>query len=271
MKLSKQMGHRPVPVDRRVSLSKGETMYKPMKSILSLSAILCIGASGLLAGNAPAVDPVPATKVERVEAAVDAHFDTRIDTWVEGVIIKLDAAEPKITIAGHKMLHASVRAEMIRDIAAKTVGLDPVLKAAKEKELELAWKEKLDRASNEDRPADIEITCKVPTQGELLVRSEDSLPNLDFVHHEKGMAALPATRTDLVLGAPLAPARNDQATVKTEVSKTTDDKQGVALGAFSQLKIGEPVYVGYASGLVNNEVHAVIKRINLQPTAPGKN
>lgn len=240
-------------------------MNNSMKSILVLSALVVIGTGAVRA------EGVPATQGAKQEAGVDAHFDTRIDTWAEGVIVKLDAAGSTISIAGHKMPHASVHAAMINDIAAKTSGIDATLRPAKETEVRLSWQEKLDRASAEDLSKDAEITCKVPAQGQILVQTEDSLPNLDFIHHEKGMATVPATPGAAVVGAPLPPARNDQETAKADASKSTEDKQIVALGAFGQLKVGEPVYMGFASGVLTNEVHAIVKRTTLQPTQPGKN
>jgi hypothetical protein len=246
-------------------------MNRSMTSILGLAALVCVGAGAIMAEDAPGVvAPSPASKGARVEAGVDAHFDSRIDTWAEGVIVKLDAAGSKFAIAGHKLPCASVHAAMLNDIASKTASMELSLRPAKAAEIRLSWQGKLAKASAEELGKDSELAYKVPTVGELLVQSEDGLPNLDFLHHENGMASTPANPSAAVLGAPLPLPRNDQETAKVDVSKSTDEKQVVALGAFGKLTIGQPIYVGYASGTMNDEVYAVITRTTLQPTQPGK-
>ena len=244
-------------------------MNRSMKSILSLSAVLCLGVGALVAGDAPSSD-VPQTQASPVTTDVDSNFDTRIDTWAEGLVVKLDAAGSVITVAGHTMPHATAHAGMLNDIATKTASLPADQKAPKQDEVRLAWKDKLATSQTVDHSKDAEVNCKVPAQGKITVLTEDNLPNLDFLHHEKGMATVATASPEAAPAAQPSP-RNDQANAASDPSKSTEAKQFAALEAFGQLKVGEPVYLGYASGTMNNEVHCVIKRINLNPSQPGKN
>lgn len=243
-------------------------MKTSMRSILSIAAVLCIGACAVSADDSP--DKTPQTLASPVNAAVDGNFDTRIDTWCEGVVVKLDAAGAAIAVAGHAMPYASAHAGMLNETATKTVGLTPEARAAKEEEVRLAWKEKLAKAETADVSKDAEMQFKVPAQGKVTILKEDDLPNLDFLHHEKGMATVPPASPAALPDVQPSP-RNDQASAPGDASKSTEQKQFAALDAFGKLKVGEPVYLGYASGTVTNEVHCVIKRVNLNPSEPGKN
>ena len=225
-------------------------MLKFTLALLSLSAAFSLGSGPSRADDAPG----SATGAAAV-AASSGGFDTRIDTWVEGVILKLDLESPKFAVGGHKMPYASIHAEMLKEMAAKTAGMDAAKTAATETEVRTAWADKLKKASAEDHAKDKEFTLKMPEKGELVVLPEDAARDLDFLHHEKADDQSVATSN--------ASVRNDQKAGQSEVARTTDQKQMVALGALSQVNVGDSVSVGFASGLVSNEAFVIIKHKTL--------
>jgi len=218
-------------------------------NMLKANNLMLVGVTALVAlATAPlhAEDKAIQNKVAvQDEKPVAGSFDSRIDTWVAGVVAKLDGEGPKLTVAGHKLPYATAYAGMLNDIATKTAGLDAAKKAEKEKEVRLSWQDKLNKAAQEQPGSDTNYNCKLPSQGTLVVKNEESAGDLEFLHKDKGIAAVPA--------------RNNQEEAKMEPNKSSDQKQDNALGAFSQLKIGDKVYLGYASGILNNEAYEIIK------------
>jgi hypothetical protein len=182
----------------------------------------------------------------RHEELVGQNLDTRIDTWVVGVVSKLDAQGPKLTVAGHQMPYATAHAGMISDIATQTAGLDPAKRDAKEKEIRASWQDKLNKASLEKPGSDTNFNCGLPSTGNLVVLNESSALKLDFLRKDQAIASIPI--------------KNSQEEAKMEPTKTTDQKQDNALGAFSQLKVGDLVYLGYDAGILSNDAFAIIKR-----------
>src|SRR5687767_8298020 len=96
-------------------------------------AVVCLSVA-LFAGSAFAAGDATTT-VRGDKAAAAPQFDHRIDTWVEGVIITLDADGSKFAVRGVKLPYATAHAAMQADLVAKTEGLAGEERAKKEQEV----------------------------------------------------------------------------------------------------------------------------------------
>lgn len=177
------------------------------------------------------------------------QFDPRIDTWVEGNVMSLDADAGKFSVRAYKLPYASAYAAMLQDMHQKTKDLPAADKQAKLDEVRRSWNDSLAKAKIEkvaDNPSDFSFA--VTDKKVLKVLSEKQVSNVDY------------------LSLANATVKGDEA-ISTSVEKKNDpdfkggdSKEQAAMMAFKDLKVGDRVMVGYDSGMVSNESYVVIKR-----------
>ncbi|HYF48408.1 MAG TPA: hypothetical protein VEJ63_03330 [Planctomycetota bacterium] len=192
--------------------------------------------------------------------AAQTQFDNRIDTWMEGTIVTLDADGGKFSVRGVKMPYATAYAEMMKDIHDKTQNVDAKDRQAKAEEVRKAWADRLAKSRNEkvaDNPSDFNFA--VTEKNALRVMSDKNLQGADFLT-AKGAEGAAATE---VAGQ----KNNEQAFEATAGNKrgnrdnvAGDEREVAAMMAFKDLKVGDKVMVGYDGGMVSNTAYTVIKR-----------
>jgi len=166
-----------------------------------------------------------------VISSVRVLFDSKINTWAEGTLLTIDADAAKITIRGTKHPYASEYTKMLISIHEKTEGLTPPDRASKAAEIRLGWHDALEKARTKDAGADGDMTFHLPgADSKLVVVDERSCYG-----------------------------ETPQATVSYAATATLTDAEFAAVLAMKDLKVGEPVVIGYASGLLKNEAFVLIK------------
>ena len=158
------------------------------------------------------------------------NFDSKINSWVEGTIMTIDADSGRLGVRGSKRVYASTYAEMLRDIDAKTEGLAEAERSTKEQEIRQKWATQLDAAREAKEEKEGTFTFYLPEKGKLLKVSDETS------HYD-------------LLSKPLTPP------VNVKVS----ENEHKAIMAFKDLKVGERVVVGYESGVIYNNAYVVIK------------
>ena len=174
--------------------------------------------------------------ISHVAMAADAvnyskmNFDSKINSWVEGTVMGLDADGGSISVRGNKRFYASTYAKMLNEIKDKTASLSGVERDNKEREIRTKWRTELDAARERAPEKDGDYTFYLPEKGKSLqITDETGLYDL-----ENKLAAPP-------------------------VNVKTTDQERAAILAFKDLKIGDRVAVGYESGVIYNNAYVVIK------------
>ena len=164
-----------------------------------------------------------------------ARFDSHIDTWAEGTVVTLNSEGKKLTIKGQKLPYATAHAQMKKEIHAKIQGLDEAQREAKIAEIKNAWASKLEKAKNEELAAAGDFTVAFPANGALTIHESRDMPDMAWMHVRKGGDEQPIP----------ASAR--------------DEKREAAKLAFSDLRIGDRVMIGYDSGVITNEMYTILR------------
>ena len=157
-------------------------------------------------------------------------FDSKINSWVEGTIMTIDADAARLGVRGSKRVYASAYAQMLRDIDEKTDGLNEADRQAKEKEIRQKWATQLD-AAHESRPEkEGDYTFYLPEKGKSLMVTDET-SNYDL----------------------------ENKPVTSPVNVKTSDREQAAILAFKDLRVGQRIMVGYESGVIYNNAYVVIK------------
>jgi hypothetical protein len=171
------------------------------------------------------------TIVTEVTANSCDIFDSRINSWAEGMLLTLDADNSTLTIRGSVRPYASEYAKMLKKIHEKTTKLTLDERAAKAAEIRLEWTSALGKAREQEPQKDSDFTFHLPGKDEKLVIVDET----PFYNRETQIVTF-----DAKIGA-------------------LTDKECKAIEALKEMKIGEYVVVGYESGLIRNSAHVVIK------------
>ena len=166
-----------------------------------------------------------------VSSTVKVYFDSKINTWAEGTLMAIDADSGKITIRGTKHPYASEYTKMLISIHEKTEGMTPAERATKAGEIRQSWSNALEKARTKDPGEDGDITFHLPDADSKLVVVDER----PFYGH--------------------AP----KASVPNNATATLTDSEFEAVHALKDLKVGECLVVGYASGILKNEAFVLIK------------
>ena len=191
--------------------------------------ILILGSSLTLAFMVAA--PMKLQAEETVKVSFEKrNFDSKINSWVEGTIMSIDADAGRMGVRGSKRAYASAYAEMLQDIDAKTDGLNDTDRRAKAQEIRQKWATQLDAAREKKAEKEGDYTFYLPEKGKSLKISDES------------------STFDLE-NKPITPP----------VNVKTSEREQAAILAFKDLKIGERILVGFESGVIYNNAYVVIK------------
>jgi len=172
--------------------------------------------------------------VDKSSEKMHARFDSHIDAWAEGTVTMMNAESKKLTIKGQKLPYATAHAQMKKEIHAKIQGLDEAQRDAKIAEIKTAWASKLDKAKNEDLAAAADFTFAFPANGSLTIHESRDVPDMAWMHMRKGEEQpIPAS--------------------------ARDEKREARNLAFSDLKIGDRVMIGYDSGVLTNDMYTILR------------
>lgn len=159
------------------------------------------------------------------------YFDAKINSWAEGTLMTIDADASKFTIRGTKHPYASEYSKMLASIHEKTKGMTQLEHAAKSAAIRLSWDSTLESARTKDPGEDADMTFHLPGADRALV----------VVDERPYYGQLPS------------------ASVSLNATSTLTDAEFSAVFAFKDLKVGEPLVVGYGSGILKHEAFVVIK------------
>lgn len=187
--------------------------------------------SGVLAMPASQLFAADNTETPVVNVATQPRFDGKINTWVEGTIISIDAAAGKFVARGAKRPYATAYAKMMNDVLEKTRNLTGADKQAKEAEVRTAWRDKLAAANKEPFDKNSDFTFRIPPENSIVTSFDESR----YYGKEYEYAPVP--------NAP----------------KGMSDKEAINMITLKNLRIGEHVVIGYASGMVHNDAYVVFK------------
>ncbi len=223
-------------------------MFKTALSAVVVGlAILATGA--LAAGDAVMTEAKPGEMFQ---------FDPRIDTWVEGAIITLDADGSKFAVRGVKLPYATAYAEMMKDQNEKLKNVEPADRQAKIDEVNRAWADRLAAARTEKLPAkESDFTFSLPREINVRILPESAVRNAEFLRVDKGVAS--TQKPGAEAAEPVAYDKKAEADSKGTDVKGAEKEVRAAL-TFKDLKIGDRVLLGYDAGMVTNEAYVVIKR-----------
>jgi hypothetical protein len=216
------------------------------RNVWSVCLVLAMASFGAFAAaDAPAADRAGTAQSQ-------SQFDPRIDTWVEGNIMALDADSGKFTVRGYKLPYATAYAEMLKDMYNKTKDMSGADKQAKMDEVRRSWADRLAKSKNEkvaDNPSD--FTFVVSDKKMLRVMSEKQVQGADYLSLNAGGA--------MKGEEPIATSVDKKGGTAPDF-KGGDEKEQAAMMAFKDLKVGDRLMVGYDAGMVNNDAYAAIKR-----------
>jgi len=174
------------------------------------------------------------------QAAHEGNFGVKIDAWMEGTIMKLDADAHKFEVRGAKRPYATEYAKMIRDINDKTHKLTGAEQQKKADEIRNSYADNLEKARTQERSKESDFTFYVPDDGMVMVHDETAAYNRD-------------------------PKSNQV----NEPAKATD-KERASMQALKDFHIGQYVVVGYESGVAKNTSFVIIKANKPMDTVPAE-
>jgi hypothetical protein len=155
-----------------------------------------------------------------------ARFNDKINAWMEGRIVSLDAKANKFTVRGRKDEYASEYSKMMKEIQDKTANLSGAEKEQKTAEIHRSYADRLANARNKSSEKESDFTFSLTDKEPLGVWDERHHAQANADH--SGMAH--------------------------------DTKEAVAIKTFADFKIGEHVIVGYDSGVITNTAYALIAK-----------
>ena len=155
-------------------------------------------------------------------------FEAKINNWVEGTLMSIDADSAKLSIRGARRLYASEYAKMLKNIHAKTAKMTQAERKVKAAEIRESWRTALEKALTQDAEPDTDFTFHLPTTDHKFTVVDEA-------------------------------AFYQRATLSTGSTASLTDAECAAVHAMNDLKVGECVVVGYESGVLKNIVYAVIK------------
>lgn len=162
-------------------------------------------------------------------AADDAPelFNPKVNAWAEGTITAIDTEAMKFTIRGVQRPYATEYAKMLKEIEDKTAKLAEPDRAKKESEIRANWSKTLVKAQSENPGKESDFTFKAAIKdGTFSYMDESEYYGREF---KAGM--------------------------------TPSGKH--ILHSVRDLKSGEFVVVGYASGVITNDAYIVLKATKL--------
>lgn len=166
-------------------------------------------------------------------------FNDRIDSWVEGIVMAVDADAGKFSIRGYKREYATTYANMLKEIEAKTAGMNADAAALKAREIRATYNEKF--ASIKDKDKD-----------------KDNQTISDFTFY------LPAkTSKLLVLNETDHYGQKEDPTTPESLKLSADERK--AMRELRDVKVGERVVIGFDGGVIYNNAYAVVKVPNGPP------
>lgn len=166
---------------------------------------------------------------ETAPAHTKTHFDGKIDTWAEGIVMAIDADGGSLTVRGVKRPYATAYAAMLQEINTETKNLTGDARAQKESEIRAKHADALSKARAQAvADKDSDFTFYIPKDKATIVYFDESL----FYDREAAQQAN---------------------------SVKTTDYEKKAMIAFKDLKVGDRVSVGYDAGVIYNNAHAIIK------------
>jgi len=155
------------------------------------------------------------------------HFNDKINAWMEGRIVALDAKSNKFSVRGRKDEYASEYAKMMKEIQDKTANMTGAEKENKAADIRRSYADKLANARNKSSGNESDFTFAVPDKQALGVFDE---------RHQ---------------GTAHAPDHSGMA---------HDSREANSMKSFSDLKIGDHVIVGYDSGVLTNTAYALVAK-----------
>jgi len=187
---------------------------------LSKYIFICLMVTLSLAAKA-ANDGVPAV-------ADNDIFNSKINAWAEGTVLTLDADGGKFTIRGTQRPYATQYAKMMQEIQSKTAKLSGADRDAKAAEIRKSWFDTLEKARVQDPGKDSDFTFRVTSKNGMLHFFDESRH-----YGMKFENAIPTTKLS--------------------------DNERTAMLALKDLRVGDFIVVGYASGVINNDAFIVVK------------
>ena len=160
--------------------------------------------------------------------SAEARFNDKINTWVDGTILSVDAGAGTFGVHGAKRPYASAYAKMLTEIHTKTAKLAAADRHTKALEIRTAWRDKLAAAQKETFDKDSDFTFHLPGKETVISSFDESR------YYGKELQ-------DSEVGA-----------------RTVTDREVFATIALKDLHIGDHVVVGYESGILSNSAYAVI-------------
>jgi len=174
---------------------------------------------------------VNATVVTEHTTNSSEAFDSKINNWAEGILLTIDADGSRLTIRGAMRPYASEYAKMLKKIHDKTEKMTQVERLKQALEIRLDWTAALQAAETQKAAADHDMNFQLPGKdGRLVIVDETPF-------YKRETQAMPAVK---------------------QFGNLTD-KECKAISELKDLKVGDCVVIGYASGLLRNDVYAVIK------------
>lgn len=188
-------------------------------------------ATGILALPATRALAAENNDAQAVEVSTQPRFDGKINTWMEGTILSINAESGKISVRGAKRPYATAYAKMMNEVFDKTRNLQGADKQAKETEIRTAWRDKLAKAQREANDRDGDFTFSLPPSSTIVTSFDESR------YYGKDYEYAPVPNR--------ARGETDKETINTQTLKN--------------LRVGEHVVVGYDAGMIRNDVYVVFK------------
>lgn len=224
-----------------------------MKITLTLAAgLLVAGGSICLAQTDAQIQPAAGT-MHNANAALGAN----IDTWIEGTVLTLDADGQKFTVRGVKLPFATVEAQMLADIAAKTKDLDVAQRDAKIAEIRASWASKLEKSKSEQvaaSPSDFKFS--LPDKANLMIMKQDGVsPNAN----PNSALAASGSMSSAPVVAPVSASGAASVSNDSKLNQSLSQAEANALHSLKDLKVGDKIKVGYDAGLISNTAYVVFE------------
>lgn len=167
------------------------------------------------------------------EDAPPEYISAKNDTWMEGTIMMIDADGGKLSVRGAKKPYASSYAKMLREIDTQTRNLDTNVRAQKIAEMRAANRETLRAAVGEKSETESDFTFYIPSK------------------EVKDVHVIDETETYGVF--------DDKIPATAAFGTTLNKEERDSMAILKDLKVGQRVVIGYARGVVYNNVYSIIK------------